>query len=107
MRIADIRRLLACALAALMLTSCATATTPPPGRYASDGYGESPQYGLMAGILNVIALPLYIPLKIAVCAATVVLAAPATAITAVTDPYGTGWQRQDLADGFASNCGLP
>jgi hypothetical protein len=106
MRITDVRRLLACALVALMLASCAT-TTPPPGRYASDGYGESAQYGLMAGILNAIALPLYIPLKIAVCAATVGLAAPATAIAAVTDPYGTGWQRQDLAAGFASNCGIP
>jgi hypothetical protein len=102
-----VRRLLAGGLVALTLSGCMTAPQPTAARYGSDLYADNPQYGVMAGILNVLALPLYIPLKIVVCAATVAFAAPATAVTALTDPHGTGWQRQDLAEGFATNCGVP
>jgi hypothetical protein len=105
-RIAAVRRLVAGALVGVVLAGCATAPTQPAGYYGA-GSSESPQFSVMAGILNALALPLYIPLKIAVCAATIGLAAPATAVTAITDPYGTGWQRQALAEGFADNCGLP
>lgn len=100
-------RFLACVLLALMLTSCATAP-PSRGHYSSSGTsGGATQYTVMASILNVLALPLYIPFKLAVCATTIALAAPATAITAVTDPDGTGWQREMIAEGFTENCGLP
>ena len=100
-------RFLACVLLGLMLTSCATAP-PSPGYYGSSSTStEAPQHSLMAGILNALALPLYIPFKLAVCATTIVFAAPATAITAVTDPDGTGWQRESLTEGFTANCGPP
>jgi hypothetical protein len=62
---------------------------------------------VMTGILNVIALPLYIPFKAAVCATTLLFAAPATAVAAVTDPDGTGWRREVINEGFAANCGPP
>lgn len=102
-----ISRFLACVLLGLTLTSCATAP-PPSGPYGSPAAStEATQHSLMAGILNVLALPLYIPFKLAVCATTIVFAAPATAITAVTDPDGTGWQRESLTEGFAANCGPP
>jgi hypothetical protein len=35
------------------------------------------------------------------------IAIPATAVTAITDPYGLGWQRQSIADGIATNCSPP
>src|SRR5215468_4274652 len=90
-------------LIGLVLTGCATAP-PATGRY-DPAPPEPPRQSLMAGILNALALPLYIPFKAAVCATTVVFAIPATAVFAVTDPEGTGWQRQNVTDGFSSNCG--
>jgi hypothetical protein len=103
--ISAFRRLLAWMLLGLMLTGCATAP-PTPERYGPAST-ERPQYSVMTGILNAMALPLYIPFKAAVCATTIVFAAPAAAVLAVTDPEGTGWQRRDLNEAFASNCGPP
>ncbi len=97
------RRLLAGTLLGLTLTSCAAA--PPPGRYGAAS-PEPVQYTVMTGILNVIALPLYIPFKAAVCATTVLFAAPATAVAAITDD-GSGWRREIINEGFATNCGPP
>ncbi len=100
-------RFLACVLLGVTLTGCATAQ-PSPGAYGAPAPStEPPQHSLMAGILNALALPIYLPFKVVVCAATIALAAPATAITAVTDPDGTGWQRESLTEGFTANCGPP
>ena len=102
-----VSRLLACVLVALTLASCATAP-PPGGAYGAPAAStEAPQHSVFASILNVLALPIYIPFKAVVCAATIVLAAPATAVVAVTDPDGTHWQREALTEGFSANCGPP
>jgi hypothetical protein len=98
------RRLLAGTLLGLTLAGCAAA--PQPGGYGTAA-PEPVQYTVMTGILNVIALPIYLPFKAAVCATTLIFAAPATAIHAVTDPDGTGWQRQAVNEAFSANCGPP
>src|SRR5215510_9785879 len=90
-------------LGALLLTGCATAP-PATGRY-DPAPPEPPRQSVMASILNALALPLFIPFKAVVCATTVVFAIPATAVFAVTDPDGTGWQRQNVTEGFSNNCG--
>jgi hypothetical protein len=58
-------------------------------------------------VLRVISSPFYLVLKAVVCAATTVIAVPGTMVTGITDPYGEGWQRQRLAEGFGANCGPP
>jgi len=87
----------------IVLTGCATAP-PATGRYDPTS-PEPPRQSVAASILNILTLPLYIPFKAVVCATTVVFAIPATAVFAITDPEGTGWQRQNVTDGFSSNCG--
>jgi hypothetical protein len=57
--------------------------------------------------LAVIGTPFFIVFKAAVCALTTVVAAPGIGITALADPTDQGWQRRDLEDGFAANCGPP
>ena len=102
-----LRRLLVYGLLLPLLASCATAPPQSAERYEPPAAAPPPELSPMASVLNVIAFPLYLCFKAAVCAATVVLAVPATAVTAVTDPEGTGWQRHDLAEGFATNCSFP
>jgi hypothetical protein len=97
------RRFVASLIVALLLASCATAPQQPTAY--SGGASDPGDNRVMAGILTAISLPLFIPFKAAVCALTVAFAVPATAITAVTDPEGKDWQRRELGEGFASNCG--
>ena len=97
------RRFVASLIVALLLASCATAPQQPTAGYGP-GSAERDER-LMAGILTAIALPLYIPFKAAICALTVAVAAPATAVYAVSDPEGKDWIRRELSEGFATNCG--
>ena len=100
-------RFMAYVLLGVVLTSCATAP-PQPGAYGSPAAAaESERTSVMGSILSALALPIFIPFKVAVCAATVVFVAPAAAVVAVSDSYGTGWQRDLLNEGFSQNCGPP
>ena len=97
----------------LALTGCATTKAAQ----MSEGYGPvataapdqptSQQTSVAGRILGVLVTPLYLGFKAVVCAATVVVAAPATAVAAISDPHATGWQRTDLNEGFGENCGPP
>jgi hypothetical protein len=108
-RTPPVRRLASGLLLGVMLAGCATAAP----RSAADSYAPETsapprqQASGVAAVLNVLVTPLYFAVKVAVCGATVAIGAPLTALAAVTDPYGYGWQRENLANGFAANCGPP
>jgi hypothetical protein len=98
----------ACVLVALVLTSCASAPRQPAELYGPAGPPTTrSELHPAASVLNALALPLTVGLKAVVCAGTVVLGVPATAVLAMSDPEGTGWQRQGINDAFAENCSLP
>ena len=97
----------ALALLGLTLSACA-ARQPVAGYYATPSMVEAAQERPAAVVLlNLLASPVYFAVKAVACAASAVIAIPATAVTAITDPYGLGWQRQSLADGIATNCSPP
>jgi len=104
-----IRRLTSWLLLGVMLAGCATAaprsTTSPYTAEVSapPRQSDSP----VVTVLNVLVTPLYFAFKVVVCGATVAIGGPLTGLAALTDPYGDGWQRQELATGFAANCGPP
>jgi len=105
------RRVLSVGLLVLGIAGCATQAARPIG--SSGAWGTTPALPPPSDpspartVLNVIATPLFLMLKAAVCATTAVIAVPSTAIAALSDPAGQGWQRQDLDDGVAANCGPP
>jgi len=105
------RRTLSVWLLVLMLSGCAAQSARTRGGYAPAGAltAQPSETSSTDTVLNVIATPIFLAFKAVVCAATVVIAAPGMAITALTDPpgYGYGWQRQGLYEGFAANCGPP
>jgi hypothetical protein len=96
----------------LTLTGCAAQTAQ-----MSEGYGPAStappdqpgarETSVAGRVLGVLVTPLYLGFKAVVCAATVAFVAPATAVAAISDPAGTGWQRTDLNEGFGHNCGPP
>lgn len=102
-------RIVAGLLLLVILAGCATA--PPQPSDASGGALARPPYpaqpDAMRVILNIITTPVFLPLKAVVCAVTTVIAVPATAIAALSDPEGDEWQRQHITEGFAANCGPP
>lgn len=102
-------RMLAIALLVVALSGCAARSAAPVTTYGSayDRAAATSEPSAADTVLNVVATPLYLVFKAAVCVTTIVIAAPAVAVLAVTDPKGQGWQRQDLNEGFAANCGPP
>jgi hypothetical protein len=97
----------ALALLGLTLTACA-ARQPVTGYYATPSMVEAAQERPAAVVLlNLLTSPVYFAVKAVACAASAMIAIPATAVTAITDPYGLGWQRQSIADGIATNCSPP
>ncbi len=102
------RRVGACLLAGLLLASCATASRQPGEGYAAAAAEPSrPELHPSASVLNALALPVTLALKVVVCAGTIALGGPETAVLAMSDPEGTGPQRQGLNEAFATNCGWP
>jgi len=96
----------------LTLTGCAAQSAQMSEGYrpASTAAPEDPgprQTSVAGRVLGVLVTPLYLGFKAVVCAATVAFVVPATAIAAISDPHGTGWQRTDLNEGFGENCGPP
>ena len=60
--------------------------------------------------IDVVGTPFYVALKIPVCAATVVIAAPLAAIAGLADPSpnaAEGDPKSDLDHGIRRNCGPP
>ena len=105
-----VQRVTTVLLGGVLLGGCATVA--PPSAAAPTGaeaYRPPPprEVSPVATVFNVLLSPIYFAFKVAVCGATVVVGGPATVLAGVTDPYGYGWQRQQLADGFTSNCGPP
>ncbi|MGH7263596.1 MAG: hypothetical protein ACREMB_01925 [Candidatus Rokuibacteriota bacterium] len=102
-----LHRGLVAALLALALAGCAARSRP----VSAYGTAYEPAAGERAAVardvLNVVATPFYVVFKAAVCATTLVLAVPAAAVVSVTDPASESWQRQNLDEGVAENCGPP
>lgn len=94
-------------LLALAVAGCA-ARTRPAGPYATT-YEPVPvdDAAVARDVLNVVVTPFYVVFKAAVCATTLVLAVPAAAVVSVTDPASESWQRQNIDEGVAVNCGPP
>lgn len=75
------------------------------------GYGKSHASGAQnshAGqwAVAIVGAPVYLALKTVVCSAGLLVAAPAAAVTALSDsPYAMGVDQ--LGDGVATNCGPP
>ena len=79
---------------ALALAACAAGSAPPPG--------ASP-----AGwAVSIVGTPFALVFKTAVCAASLVIAAPIAGLLVLDpDPYSQG--HEILGEGIASNCGPP
>lgn len=102
-------RWLATGLALLLATGCATTPVPPPARPPSAARPPEapPEVATAGAILSGAATPVFVVLKAAVCAATVVIAIPGAAILGLTDEAYETRGREDLDEGLARNCGPP
>lgn len=101
------RRVGACLLAGLLLAGCATAPPQREGYAPAPAEPSRPEVSAAGTVLNALALPVTVAFKVVVCAGTIALGVPATAVLALSDPEGTGFQRQNLNEAFATNCGWP
>jgi hypothetical protein len=104
------RRWIGAGLVGLVFAGCAAqaaSTGAPSPAYPSYGFGAPEEPSPARTVFNVIGTPFFAAFKVAVCAMTIGIGAPELGFAALTDPEGVGWQRQDLADGFAANCGGP
>ncbi len=101
------RRILAMAMIAGALAGCAA--PPPPGPTAGQNAQPVVQPGGGDQVLAAIGTPFLIVAKVPVCILTLVVAAPAGAVSSITDPDNSlGHElRQGLSDGIAQNCGPP
>ena len=82
-------------LLAVALGGCASSTAPP---VAESRAGNT--------VVAVVGTPFLLAFKVATCALTVAVAAPAAGILALgVDPYGEGFDY--LGSGVAHNCGPP
>jgi hypothetical protein len=79
-------------LLALALVGCASPPNPP---------------NTAQSVVDVVATPFLVALKIPVCAVSVGLAAPIAGFTAVSGDMGGPEMRRELGDGIATNCGPP
>ncbi len=90
------RKKLVAIFLALSLGACAA----PP----TNANGPQPDPG-GAAVLSVLGTPFLLALKLPICTATLLVAAPAAGASEL-DPQG-GMARRVLADGVAQNCGPP
>lgn len=96
----------------LALAGCA-ATAPPPATPVPPAPAAEPvpppEHRPRAGEIAVAALgtPFFIAFKAAVCAGTVAVAAPASAIVALGDPHTRREGLAVLGHGVEHNCGPP
>jgi len=102
------RRLVGSGLLALTLAACASTPARPADGVGSPSSPPAPtDPGVARTVLAVIGTPFFFLFKVAVCATTTVIAAPAVAILAlVEEPYQHP-KRDELSEGFAKNCGSP
>jgi hypothetical protein len=93
-------------LLALALSACATSNGPPPSTGGGDVKPSGPTASASGWAVAIIGTPFAVGLKTVVCAATLVVAAPAAGfLTLGVDPSGEGYRV--LGDGIAQNCGPP
>jgi hypothetical protein len=101
---------------ALALAACASSAPPPapdagPVPLTAPGAGPvpltAPPRASPAGwAVSIVGTPFALVFKTAVCAASLVIAAPIAGLLVLDpDPYGEG--HEILGDGIASNCGPP
>ncbi|MGH7319198.1 MAG: hypothetical protein ACRELA_06180 [Candidatus Rokuibacteriota bacterium] len=107
MRGLHMKRFVSVGLLALGLAGCAARSARPVESYGTHAEPSPAERSAAGTILSVIGTPFFLAFKAAVCAATVVIAAPTAAILGLTDRAYEARQRQDLDEGFAKNCGPP
>ena len=108
------RKAIVLMLSMFIVQGCATGQEKAPSSYSAGlkrGNGEShtntgqnPHAGQWA--VAIVGTPVYLALKTMICGASLVIAAPAAAVTALSDnPHAMGVDQ--LGDGVAANCGPP
>jgi hypothetical protein len=102
---------------ALALAACATSSAPPPAAGAgpvpliAPGAGpvpltQQPSASPAGWAVSIVGTPFALAFKTAVCAASLVIAAPIAGLLVLDpDPYSEG--HEILGEGIASNCGPP
>jgi hypothetical protein len=106
-----VRRVLAALLLLLLaLPGCAGRAAGPAVQvptYAGPGVEVSEEVSVARTVLSAVATPFYWIFKAATCATTAVIAVPAAAVLALTEPAFEQRQREELDEGVARNCGPP
>jgi hypothetical protein len=92
---------------ALALAACATRAAPPPAADPGPVPLTAKPGPTPAGwAVSIVGTPFALVFKTAVCAASLVIAAPIAGLLVLDpDPYSEG--HEILGDGIASNCGPP
>jgi hypothetical protein len=90
----------------LALGACATSSGPPAADAGSASASAKPGASPAGWAVAIVGTPFALAFKTAVCAASLVIAAPIAGILVLDpDPYSEG--HEILGDGIANNCGPP
>ncbi len=100
------KRFVSIGLLALGLAGCAARSARPVEFYGTHEPLPA-RRPATSTVLSVIGTPFFFAFKAAVCAATVVIAAPSAAILGLTDQGYQTRKREELDEDFAQNCGPP